>query len=151
MARLSDVIENFIKDMFIENGEDKVLIQRNELADQFKCAPSQINYVLTTRFTHEKGYLIESRRGGGGYIVIKQISYNDNETRNKLICQAIGDSITYHRAILLLKNILESGIVTEREAEIMKIAINDRTLAEVEDRNKVRAHILKSMLIVVMP
>ena len=73
MARLSDVIENFIKDMLVENGGEEILIQRNELADQFRCAPSQINYVLTTRFTYDKGYVIESRRGGGGYIIIKQL------------------------------------------------------------------------------
>ena len=66
MARLSDIIENFIKDMLSENGGEQLLIQRNELADQFRCAPSQINYVLTTRFTYDKGYILESRRGGGG-------------------------------------------------------------------------------------
>ena len=76
MARLSDIIESFIKDMINENGDSQALIQRNELADQFRCAPSQINYVLTTRFTHERGYIIESRRGGGGHILIKQITYN---------------------------------------------------------------------------
>ena len=77
MARLSDIIENFIKEMIDRNGGDQVLIQRNELADQFRCAPSQINYVLTTRFTYEKGYVIESRRGGGGHILIKQINYEN--------------------------------------------------------------------------
>ena len=69
MARLSDIIESFIKEMLNENGGDQVQIQRNELADQFRCAPSQINYVLTTRFTSDKGYVIESRRGGGGHII----------------------------------------------------------------------------------
>ena len=75
MARLSDIIENFIKEMLSESSNDQVQIQRNELADQFRCAPSQINYVLTTRFTGEKGYVIESRRGGGGHIIIKQVTY----------------------------------------------------------------------------
>ncbi|MBS2905119.1 CtsR family transcriptional regulator, partial [Klebsiella pneumoniae] len=74
MARLSDIIEEFIKEMFNNNSNNNVIfIQRNELADQFRCAPSQINYVLTTRFTYEKGYLIESKRGGGGHIAIKQL------------------------------------------------------------------------------
>ena len=74
MARLSDIIENFIKAVLSENGGQQVQIQRNELAGQFRCAPSQINYVLTTRFTYDKGYVIESRRGGGGYIIIKQVT-----------------------------------------------------------------------------
>ncbi len=65
MARLSDIIEDFIKEMFQENNESELQIKRNELANYFSCAPSQINYVLTTRFTEDKGYYIESKRGGG--------------------------------------------------------------------------------------
>ncbi|MGG7179004.1 CtsR family transcriptional regulator [Clostridium paraputrificum] len=150
MARLSDIIENFIKDMLNENGGDKVLIQRNELADQFRCAPSQINYVLTTRFTYEKGYIIESRRGGGGYIVIKQVSYDGTERRNRVIYEAIGESITYHNAVSLIQNLLDLKMITEREMEIMKMAVNDRTLSSMENRNKLRADILKGMLMVVL-
>ncbi len=74
MAKLSDSIEYFLKDLLDQTEDNNLIIRRNELADKFKCAPSQINYVLTTRFTYEKGYLIESRRGGGGYIVIKSNS-----------------------------------------------------------------------------
>lgn len=72
MARLSDIIEEFIKDMLDDAQDNELQIQRNELANKFSCAPSQINYVLTTRFTANKGYYIESRRGGGGCIVIKK-------------------------------------------------------------------------------
>ena len=86
----------------IDETEDKeVIIQRNELADKFNCAPSQINYVLTTRFTSEKGYMIESRRGGGGYIIIKRI-YNNTEQKIKTLNKAIGESLTYQGAVLLL-------------------------------------------------
>ena len=150
MARLSDIIENFIKEMLNENGGDKILIQRNELADQFRCAPSQINYVLTTRFTHDKGYVIESRRGGGGCIVIKQVNYDGTERRNRLIYESVGNVITYHNAVSVLENLYHLKLVTEREFEIMKIAINDRTLSESEDKNKIRAGILKGMLMVVL-
>ena len=87
MARLSDVIEDFIKQMFNENDENVIFIQRNELADQFRCAPSQINYVLTTRFTYEKGYLIESKRGGGGHIAIKQLEQDSASKREELISE----------------------------------------------------------------
>lgn len=150
MARLSDVIESFIKQMIEEGGGEQIQIQRNELADQFRCAPSQINYVLTTRFTYDKGYLVESRRGGGGYIVIKQVSYESNEHRNRLISKTIGDSITYHKAIAIANSLLEADLITKREFEIIKISINDRTLESAEDKNKVRADILKSIVMVIL-
>lgn len=150
MARLSDIIENFIKDMLSENGGERLLIQRNELADQFRCAPSQINYVLTTRFTYDKGYVIESKRGGGGYIVIKQVNYDGTEKRNKIIYDSIGDSITYHNAVALIENLYNLGVINERESELMKIVVNDRTLTSVKETNKVRADLLKSMLMIVV-
>lgn len=150
MARLSDIIENFIKEMIDRNGGDQVLIQRNELADQFRCAPSQINYVLTTRFTYEKGYVIESRRGGGGHIVIKQVNYDDNELRGRVIYDAIGNSITYHNAVAIIENLFDINIISEREKEIMKIAINDRTLGNAENRNQIRADILKAMFMSIL-
>lgn len=150
MARLSDIIENFIKQMISESEDNQTLIQRNELADQFRCAPSQINYVLTTRFTYEKGYVIESRRGGGGYIVIKQVTYKGANERNNLIYQVIGDSITNNGAVTLLQSLYESKLITIRELEIMKMAVNDRTLSSAEERNKVRADVLKGMLMAIL-
>lgn len=150
MARLSDIIEEFIKNLLIENGGNQIQIQRNELADQFRCAPSQINYVLTTRFTYEKGYVIESRRGGGGYIVIKQVTYKGSNERNNLIYQVIGDSITNNGAVTLLQSLYESKLITIRELEIMKMAVNDRTLSSAEERNKVRADVLKGMLMAIL-
>lgn len=150
MARLSDIIEEFIKQMFNENRDNVIFIQRNELADQFRCAPSQINYVLTTRFTYERGYLIESKRGGGGHIAIKQLEYDDSNKREEMINQSIGDTITYHNANALLNHLLESGVIEERECEIMKMAINDRSLTSAENKNKVRADILKAMIMIIL-
>ena len=150
MARLSDIIEAFIKQLFNENRDNVIFIQRNELADQFRCAPSQINYVLTTRFTYERGYLIESKRGGGGHIAIKQLEYDSSNERERVINQSIGDAMTYHNAHALLKHLLESGIVEERECEIMKIAVNDRSLISAENKNKVRADILKAMIMIIL-
>lgn len=150
MARLSDIIENFIKEMISKNGGEKILIQRNELADQFKCAPSQINYVLTTRFTYEKGYIIESRRGGGGHIIIKQVIYDNSKGRSKVIYDGIGEIITYHNALAILQNLLDVNLITKRECEIMKMAINDRTLLGVQDKNKIRADIIKAMIMGVL-
>lgn len=150
MARLSDIIEDFIKQMFNDNTNNVVFIQRNELADQFRCAPSQINYVLTTRFTYERGYLIESKRGGGGHIAIKQLEYDNSNKREELISQSIGNTITYHNANALLNHLLESGVIEKRESEIMKIAINDRSLTSADDKNKIRADILKAMIMIIL-
>ncbi|WP_160693252.1 CtsR family transcriptional regulator [Clostridium sp. C2-6-12] len=150
MARLSDIIEAFIKQMFDENTDKVIFIQRNELADQFRCAPSQINYVLTTRFTYERGYLIESKRGGGGHIAIKQLEHDDSNQRERLINETIGEAITYHNANALLNHLFESGAIEERECEIMKIAVNDRSLTSAENKNKVRADILKAMMMIIL-
>lgn len=150
MARLSDIIESFIKDMLSETEGDQVQIQRNELADQFRCAPSQINYVLTTRFTCEKGYVIESRRGGGGHIIIRQMTYDGTNNRNRLIYDAVGEYITYYKAMSIIQNLYDMKLINDREGELMKIAINDRTLINVEDKNKIRADILKGMLMTVL-
>ncbi|WP_027633510.1 CtsR family transcriptional regulator [Clostridium hydrogeniformans] len=148
MARLSDVIEDFIKSLLEENNRE-IQIQRNELANKFSCAPSQINYVLTTRFTTDKGYVIESRRGGGGYIVIRQIKYNNNNLM-MLILNKIGESITYSNSVALIEGIIELGLITEREGEIIKISINERILDFCHDKNRQRALILKSIITVVL-
>lgn len=150
MARISDTIENFIKDMLNEERERQVLIQRNELADKFSCAPSQINYVLTTRFTYEKGYIIESKRGGGGYIVIRKITYDDKAERFNLINNSIGESITYGNALSILEHLNDSKVISKNELEIIKITLNDRTLASVDNKNKLRADMLKGILAVVL-
>ena len=150
MARISDTIENFIKELLDEKIERQILIQRNELADKFSCAPSQINYVLTTRFTYEKGYIIESKRGGGGCIVIKKVTYDDKDERLNLINNSISDSITYGSALSIIEHLKETHTISEKESEIIKISLNDRTLVSVDDKNKVRADILKGILAVIL-
>ena len=150
MERISDIIAQFINDMIEDKKDKEVIIQRNELADKFNCAPSQINYVLTTRFTSEKGYMIESRRGGGGYIIIKRIEYNNKEKQVEAINKAIGESLTYSAALLLLEHLYETNLITKRELEIVKISINDRTLSNAEDKNKLRAEILKGIIMVIL-
>ena len=142
MARISDIIAKFINDMIEDEKSKEVIIQRNELADKFNCAPSQINYVLTTRFTTEKGYLIESRRGGGGYIIIKRIEYNSKEKQL--------DSLNYNSAILLIEHLYDRKLITKREFEIIKRSINDRTLGLAEDKNKLRAEMLKGIIMVIL-
>jgi transcriptional regulator of stress and heat shock response len=150
MARISDVIEDFIKDMISEENESTISIRRNELADKFSCAPSQINYVLTTRFTYEKGYVIESKRGGGGCIIIKKISYDDNNERLNLINNSIGNSLTFSGALSIIKHLKDTNVITDREYEIIKISLNDRTLSSVEYKNSIRADILKGILTIIL-
>lgn len=151
MARLSDIIEEFIKDMFNDSDDGILEIQRNELANYFGCAPSQINYVLMTRFGTNHGYYIESKRGGGGSIKITRISFDKNEYLKELIMEKIGDSITQKNAEAYINSFLENDIITEREAYIMKAAINDRAiLTQIEYKDITRAAILKSIILILL-
>lgn len=147
MARLSDIIEEFIKQLLEDSDERELQIQRNELANYFRCAPSQINYVLTTRFTTDKGYYVESKRGGGGCIIIKHMEFNHNKKLMQAINLQIGESITIDKAIKIINYLQENDLVSEREAYIIKIAISDRTLNLLqENKNVFRAELLKSMI-----
>jgi transcriptional regulator CtsR len=151
MARLSDIIEGFIKDMLEGTDENVLEIQRNELANSFHCAPSQINYVLTTRFSTERGYYIESRRGGGGCIIIKKINIDNNDYIREVIWNNIGSEINQQLAEDYISLFLEREYITERESLLMRGAINDKTLLLPQSiRDKVRAQILKTMLIAVI-
>lgn len=148
MARLSDVIEEFIKELLSEAKEEEIEIQRNELANYFSCAPSQINYVLTTRFTQDKGYYIESRRGGGGCIRIVRVNYKEHTSLAEIINDKIGDYITSDSSNRIIDSLQESGILTQREAKIIKIMLNDRTLTSaLDNKNKLRADILKAVIL----
>lgn len=147
MARLSDIIEEFIKQLLQDNDESELQIQRNELANYFRCAPSQINYVLTTRFTTDRGYYVESKRGGGGCIIIKHVDFNQNKKLMQAVNLQIGDSITFDKSVKIINYLQENDLVSEREAYIMKMAINDRNLNLLqENKNTFRAELLKSML-----
>jgi transcriptional regulator of stress and heat shock response len=151
MARLSDMIEDFIKGMIENNNESELQIQRNELANYFSCAPSQINYVLTTRFTTNRGYYIESRRGGGGCIIIRRIEIEQHKSFADLINEKIGTNVTYDGGVQIVDGLMQSDIISERESYIMKAAINDRTLLNLaENRNRARAEILKAMITTIL-
>lgn len=152
MARMSDIIEEFIKELMNQSDDDILEIQRNELANYFGCAPSQINYVLMTRFTVDRGYYIESKRGGGGSIRIMKVNLDTNDYLSRLIGEKIGDSLSQSSAESYIDAFLEQGLISKREAAIMKVAINDKTINNIKaaQRDSVRANILKSMLIVLL-
>lgn len=150
MAGLSNIIEEFIKDL-LNNGKGTIEIQRNELAQHFDCAPSQINYVLTTRFTPYKGYYVESRRGGGGYIRIMKVSMEENEDINDIIIDSIGESITMNKAYDIIDTLREENVITDREQKIIKSVLGDRALrTENNLRNSLRADILKNILLILV-
>lgn len=143
--RMSDIIEEFIKELFDE--EDSIEIQRNELAEQFNCVPSQINYVIATRFKPSQGYYVESRRGGGGHITIKKV----NNTKSDYIIHIInniGSEITSNEVDILISDFLTYSIIEAKEAKLLKVATSDNVLQlEKEQKDKVRARILKNMLL----
>jgi len=146
VSNLADLIEDFIKDMFRQMPGGILDIQRNEMANRFGCAPSQINYVLTTRFTLDRGYFIESRRGGGGYIRIKKLKIREDEFLKEII-EYIGDSISGSDARFITTRIREEGMISDREKEILNSAINRYNLAiPLPERDRLRARILKAMI-----
>lgn len=151
MPGMSNLIERFIKEM-IEKTEDGIIeIGRNDLANQFGCAPSQINYVLTTRFTPYKGYYIESKRGGGGYIKIMKVGIHEHKHMEDLILNTIGNAITKNKAFHIIEGLIEEEIITPREGAIMKASIENTALQKVTSgRNHLRADILKNMLLIIM-
>jgi len=150
MSRLCDSIEEFIKALITET-EGQIDIQRNELADYFRCVPSQINYVLSTRFTLDRGYYIESRRGGGGYIRVRRLNIDKDEYLLHLITSRIGVSLTQETADSMIETMADQKIITHREAAIMKTVVNDKSISlPASMKNVIRANLFKSMIMGVL-
>ncbi|MGN1347201.1 MAG: CtsR family transcriptional regulator [Eubacteriales bacterium] len=147
---LSDQIARLIENM-LEEGGGSAEVRRNDLAAKLGCVPSQINYVITSRFTPERGYVTESRRGGGGYIRIVRIQMTKNEYLMHFF-QAIGATLEENEARAYLKNLIEHGIMTEREARLAAQAMSQSALDKcpADKRPAVRADILRHMLMLLM-
>ena len=144
--RMSDIIEEFIKDL-LEGDDEFVEIKRNELAEHFHCVPSQINYVISTRFKPSQGYYVESKRGGGGNIKIRKIN-NDKSDYLMYIINNIGKGITSNDVDILLSDFLTYNIISEKEAKLLKVATSDNVLKlDSKIKDEVRARILKNMLL----
>lgn len=146
MARLSDMIEDFIKQMLLENELEAIEIQRNDLANHFKCVPSQINYVIDTRFSSDKGYYVESKRGGGGCIKIYMIKYelDDNSYLNHIL-SSMSDSLSQHHANILIKNFYDKKVINSRETKLLEAITSDKVFGLIpqNERDRTRAAILK--------
>ena len=143
--RISDMIEEFIKELFEE--EDMIEIQRNELAEQFNCVPSQINYVISTRFKPSQGYYVESKRGGGGNIKIRKINITKSNYFMHII-NSIEDYLTGQEVDIFISNFLSYNMITETEAKLLKVATSDNVLKIAQpERDILRARIFKNMII----
>ena len=146
---MSDWVAQYIMQMLDEqNGSAE--IQRNELAGNLGCVPSQINYVITSRFTPEQGYIVESRRGGGGYIRISRVKM-DRGTAMMHIINSVGSSLDKATAEVMLNNMLQRNMLEMQSAKLIAAALSDRTLSQVEQdkRDTVRADLFKNMLLTI--
>lgn len=145
--RMSDLVAKYIMEM-LDEQDGNAEIQRNELAGNLGCVPSQINYVITSRFTPEQGYIVESRRGGGGYIRITRVK-TDKGTALMHIINSIGYSLDKSSAEIMIKNMYSQSIIDERIARLLMAAMSERVYADIpqEQRNSTRARIFKDMLL----
>ncbi len=147
MATISDIIEEFILSALAD--DDLLQLSRNDLATFFSCAPSQINYVLSTRFTPEKGFIIESKRGGGGCINLIRIT-DDKENVLKSIYNYLCEegTLEYNKLLHILERLEKDGIIDNKESELLKISMSDKALANpVNITARLRAQMLKEIVL----
>ena len=144
---ITDMIASFILDS-LEEADGVLELQRSDLAQRFNCVPSQINYVMSTRFSPERGYIVESRRGGGGYIRISRVQV-DRETLLMHVINAIGPDLDETSARAIAQNLTSSGAIDANTARLLTAATSHRALQQVSPalRDAVRADIFKQVLL----
>lgn len=143
---ISDIIERYLKEI-LANSEE-IEIRRSEIADQFDVVPSQINYVIKTRFTIQNGYVVESKRGGGGYIRIEKVKLLDDIDVLDSLIGVIGDSLNERDAISILGSLYEDSVLSKREASLLASTLSKSTL-NIGDRNleeQIRAKVMIGIL-----
>lgn len=145
---ISDLIAGFLQECLDEAENGVLEVQRSDLAQRFNCVPSQINYVMSTRFSPERGYIVESRRGGNGYIRITRVRV-DRETLLMHVINTLGGAVDLPSARVILGNLAQSGAVEEDICRTLAASVGDKALAAVprELRDQVRAAIMKQALI----
>jgi transcriptional regulator CtsR len=147
LPNLADSIERYFLHLLEKSLEDNIAIQRSSIADKFQCAPSQINYVLEKRFTVERGFLIKSRRGGGGHIMIVRVPAGPKQELLQNIIQRLDAGINQARAEAYLLRLAEAGVLTKREHGLLQSAMQREALAlPLPVRDSVRGKLLKAML-----
>ena len=145
--RMSDLVANYIM-RALDESDGNAEIQRNVLAGELGCVPSQINYVITSRFTPEQGYIVESKRGGGGYIRITRVT-TDRRSAIMHIVNSIGDKLSSSSAAIMLRNMKDSGIISAYDSALMSAALSDKAYGDTppQKRDSLRASIFKNLLI----
>lgn len=147
MRNISDVIEEYLKHIIQDNPHQVIEIKRSDLAEKFQCVPSQINYVIKTRFTVEKGYIVESKRGGGGYIRIRRIQLLDEADLIDEVLLLIQPQVSQSRALDIVERLLENKVITTRESELILSVIDRNTLAfPLPFRDEIRSRVMTAML-----
>lgn len=148
MANLADAIEQYLKALLEDSQIGTIDVQRNQLAEYFSCAPSQINYVLATRFLLDHGYLVETRRGGGGFVRITELELESVKDWQEVL-DSIGETVTQLRAEAVVTRLRQAGLISAREEALMKSALGRDVLAiNLPWRDILRAQILRAMLAV---
>lgn len=150
MVTLADLIENYIKQRLLKSEDQSVAISRAQLAELFSCVPSQINYVLATRFNIERGYVIESRRGGGGYIRILRLDAREREDLIAQLFTEIGQSLTAAEADNFLDAFLELSVIQERQVPLIRGYLQREVVGNDVEQEQLRASLLKAMLFMVL-
>ena len=147
---LSEHIAKLIEEM-IEAGEGTANVRRNDLAQQIGCVPSQVSYVISSRFPPERGDITESRRGGGGYIRIVRAPMTKNNYLMHFF-HALGNSVSFREGAAYITNLMESDIITQREAKLISAAISDSALDRLDTKiaNIIRADIMRHILMTLM-
>ncbi|WP_226585848.1 CtsR family transcriptional regulator [Halobacillus litoralis] len=147
MRNISDIIEEYLLKILDENYPESIEIKRSELAEKFQCVPSQINYVIKTRFTVEKGYIVESKRGGGGYIRISRVQHRKDSEMIEEVMGLIHPRVSQNKAVDVLARLVDYEIITLREGKLMESVIDRDVLAfPLPIRDEVRARIMTAML-----
>ena len=142
---MSDIIESYLK-RFLKESE-QIEIKRSDIAERFDCVPSQVNYVINTRFTQAHGYQVESKRGGGGYIRIVKIHLVDEVDYIDRMIELIDQQIGEKDAQNIINTLMQDELLTEREARIMLSLVDNQTLASITDyEDQLRAYLLKTTL-----
>ncbi|MEJ6949616.1 CtsR family transcriptional regulator [Natronospora cellulosivora (SeqCode)] len=150
MSSLSDQIEQYLREL-IKKYQGEVEIKRNQLADDFNCAPSQINYVLETRFPLEKGYVVESQRGGGGYIRIIRIKIESSQEHIKNIIARLTRPISQREAEAIIARLHENNLIKKRERVLMETVVNKKIIGiNLPHRDYLRGRLLTAMLEVIL-
>lgn len=151
ISSLSDHIERYIKALLDQAGQNGLEIRRIELAELFECVPSQINYVLKTRFSNERGYIVESRRGGGGYIRILRLEPQHQQGICPWIYETVGESIDTSEAEALLARLLDHDYLSKKDVVVIRALLEEET-REISEAyaDRLRAMLLRSMLMLLL-